>query len=225
MARPFDIITFDCYGTLIDWESGIAESFRSAAERDGVHISRDDVMRAYPKIELAVEQERYRSYREVLTETAARIAHMYGWPLSYERAGFLAASLPFWKPFDDTNAALERLSAAGYELGLLTNCDDDLIAATQQHLTVEFTLVVTAQQVRSYKPATPHFVAAREKIGSSRWLHAAHSNFHDIIPTNTLNIPNAWINRRHETPLPGGIPGRELANVEGLAGWLAPTPA
>ena len=221
MVRLFDIVTFDCYGTLIDWENGIAEAFRMAAESDGVHIARDDVLRAYAMIEPIVEQERYRSYREVLTETAARIAHMYGWPLSYERAGFLAASLPSWKPFDDTNLALERLSAAGYELGILTNCDDDLIAATQKHFTVEFKLVVTAQQVRSYKPAAPHFVTAREKIGSSRWLHAAQSNFHDIIPANSLNIPNAWINRRHETPLPGGIPGRELANVEGLADWLA----
>jgi 2-haloalkanoic acid dehalogenase type II len=220
MARLFDIITFDCYGTLIDRESGIADAFRRAAEWDGVHIARDDVMPAYAMIETIVEQERYRSYRDVLTETTARVAHMYGWPLSYERAGFLAASLPEWKPFDDTNAALERLRAAGHELGLLTNCDDDLIAATRNHFTVDFALVVTAQQVRSYKPAAPHFVAAREKIGSSRWLHAAQSNFHDIIPTNSLNIPNAWINRRHETPLPGGIPGREFANVEGLADWL-----
>ncbi|PYV81950.1 MAG: hypothetical protein DMG93_13705 [Acidobacteria bacterium] len=108
----FRVITFDCYGTLIDWENGIADAFRRAAESDGVHIARDEVLRAYAIIEPIVEQERYRSYREVLTETAARIAHMYGWPLSYERAGFLAASLPEWKPFDDTNRALERLGAA-----------------------------------------------------------------------------------------------------------------
>lgn len=220
MARLFDIITFDCYGTLIDWESGIVEAFRSEAESDGVRIEGEEILRAYASIEPVVEQERYRTYREVLAETAQRMAGLYGWTVPPARAGFLAESLPSWKPFDDTNRALERLRDAGHQLGILTNCDDDLIAATRRHFTVDFELVVTAQQVGAYKPAPPHFVTAREKIGSSRWLHAAQSNFHDIVPTNVLNIPNAWINRRHETPLPGGIPGREFADVHGLAEWL-----
>jgi len=101
--------------------------------------------------------------------------------------------------------------------------DDDLLAATLRPFPVRFDLLITAQQVRSYKPGHAHFLAARGAIGGARWLHAAESNFHDIVPTNALNIPNAWINRRHETALPGGIPGRELPDMKGLAAWLAPS--
>lgn len=217
----FDIVTFDCYGTLIDWERGIADAFQYAMDRDGININRDDILRAYAAIEPVVEQERYRSYRDVLTETAARIANMHGWPLSYSRAEFLAESLPQWKPFADTNDALERMRGAGIRLGLLTNCDDDLIAATRRHhFTVDFDVVVTAEQVRAYKPAPPHFTTARERIGNARWLHAAQSNFHDIVPCTRFNIPNAWINRKHETPLEGGVPGQEFNDVKGLADWL-----
>ena len=206
-----DIITFDCFGTLIDWESGIADAFGSA--------NRQDVLRAYAEIEPVVEQERYRSYREVLNEVGSRVAARLGLTV---RADFLPDSLPQWKPFADTNGALERLRGAGVMLGLLTNCDDDLIAATiRNQFTVDFDLVITAEQVRAYKPATPHFAAARQRIRNACWLHAAQSNFHDIVPTNQLGIENAWINRRHETPLEGGVPGHEFANMKGLADWLA----
>ena len=217
----YDIVTFDCYGRLIDWESGIAGAFEEAMARDGIRIERDDVLRAYAAIEPLVEQERYRSYRDVLTETAMRVANMHGWPLAYSRAGFLAESLPLWKPFADTNRSLERLRAAGYKLGLLTNCDDDLIAATRRnHFTVDIDLVITAQQVHDYKPAPAHFEAARSRIGNARWLHAAQSNFHDIVPCNVFNVPNAWINRKRETALAGGTPTREFSDLVGLADWL-----
>jgi len=157
----------------------------------------------------------------VLTETAVRVARSLGWPITYTRGVFLPDSLPRWKAFADTNAALERLRNAGYRLGILSNTDDDLLTATRKHFTVDFEIVITAQQVRAYKPSLPHFHAARERIGSARWLHAAQSNMHDILPTNSLGIPNAWINRKREQPLIGGIPGRELYDLEGLANWLA----
>src|SRR5437763_10624332 len=99
--RRFDFITFDCYGTLSDWRSGISDAFRRAAERDGVTIDVDEALRAYHDIEPKVEIEHYRSYRDVLTETATRVAHACGWPIAYERAGFLADSLPSWQPFPD----------------------------------------------------------------------------------------------------------------------------
>jgi len=222
MQRPFDYITFDCYGTLIDWESGIREAFRVAAAEDGVSLDEAAVWRAYAMIEPEVEQEMYRSYRDVLSETAARVAHLLGWPIQRQRAIFLAESLPSWRPFADTNAALQRLQKAGYQLGILSNVDDDLLAATRRHFTVEFRLIVTAQQVHSYKPAPGHFITARERTGGAPWLHAAQSNYHDIIPTNTLGISNAWINRKHERPLPGGVPGREFPDMKGFADWLAP---
>jgi len=201
----YDIVTFDCYGTLIDWESGIAGAFARAAREDGVALDAGEVLRAYAATEPFVERE-YRPYREVLAETATRVAHGLGWQVAPERAGFLAASLPSWTPFPDTNAALQRMHDAGISLGLLSNIDDDLLEATRRHFPVEFDLIVTAQQVRSYKPGYAHFLTARETIGDAHWLHAAQSNYHDIVPANALGIENAWINRIGEPELPGGTP-------------------
>ena len=221
MERQFDIVTFDCYGTLIDWESGISEAFLHAAREDGIDLRREEILRAYELIEPVVEREHYRLYGDVLTEAAARVAHALGWPLAYERGTFLVNSFAQWKPFPDTNAALERLRDAGYRLGILSNVDDILLAATRRHFTVDFDLIVTAQQVRSYKPGHAHFVAAREAIGNSRWLHAAQSNFHDVVPANALGIPTAWVNRRGDTALPGGTPAYEVKDLKGLADLLA----
>lgn len=205
--RRYDIITFDCYGTLIDWENGIAGAFRDA----GVDRPRGELLRAYAEAERAVEQERYRSYREVLTEAAARVTGGDG--------SFLAQSLPQWQPFPDTNPALERLRDAGYKLGILSNVDDDLLAATRRHFSIGFDLIVTAQKVRSYKPAHGHFLAARAAIGGQRWLHAAQSNFHDIAPATALGIPNAWVNRHGQTA--GVRPTYEVRDLAGLAELLA----
>lgn len=220
MDGNFDIITFDCYGTLIDWESGIAGAFLRAAREEGIELQRGEVLRAYAQIEPVVERESFRDYREVLHESALRVARSLGWPLAEDRGAFLPLSLPSWKPFPDTNAALERLRASGIRLGILSNTDDDLIAATRRHFTVDFDLVITAQQVRSYKPGHAHFVEAKKRIGDARWLHAAESNYHDIAPCNQLGIANAWVNRKGEPALPGGRPGIEVRNLEELASVL-----
>lgn len=220
MTRAFDIVTFDCYGTLIDWESGIAGAFQNAARENGITLQSDDILRTYSTMEAAVEREEYLPYREVLTESALRAARLLGWTST--DGTFLPESLPSWQPFADTNPALERLRAAGYRLGILSNVDDDLLAETRRHFTVDFDLIITAQQVRSYKPAPGHFLAARERIGSARWLHAAQSNFHDVVPANAMNIATAWVNRRGQTALPGGIPTYEVPDLAGLADLLAP---
>jgi 2-haloalkanoic acid dehalogenase type II len=218
-ARPYDIVTFDCYGTLIDWEAGIAGAFARAAAESGSRLDPHLVLAAYERIEPVVEAERYRSYRDVLTESAVRVARELGWPLPEARAGFLAESLPRWIPFPDTNPALERLFKAGYQLGILSNVDDELLAATRKHFTVPFDLIVTAQQVGSYKPADGHFVAAGQRIGGRRWLHAARSHFHDVTPCRRLGVPVAWINRGRE-PGREPRPDRELATLAALADWL-----
>lgn len=218
MARQYDVITFDCYGTLIDWESGIAGAFLRAAREDGIELRREDVLRAYEQTEPVVEREQFRLYRDVLTETATRVAPSLGWKTG---GAFLAESLPSWTPFADTNAALQRLRDAGYRLGILSNTDDDLIAATRKHFTVDFDLVVTAQQVRSYKPAHGHWIEAKQRIGDARWLHAAQSNFHDVVPANALGIATAWVNRRGDAALPGGTPTHEVRDMAGLAELLA----
>lgn len=220
MDRQYDIITFDCYGTLIDWQGGITDAFLRAGREDGIELRPDDILRAYAVVEPVVQREHYRSYQEVLAESAGRVAHALGWPLAYERGTFLVTSLPSWKPFSDTNPALERLRDAGYKLGVLSNVDDDLFAATRRHFTVPFDLVVTAQQVRSYKPEPRHFTTAKEKIGAQRWLHAAESNFHDIVPANALGIPTAWVNRNAMHPLPGGTPTYTVKDLTALADLL-----
>jgi len=220
--RPYDVITFDCYGTLIDWERGIRDAFSAAAFAMRLPIDADAAIKLYIEIEAAVEAGPYRSYRAVLTETARRIATRLGWALPESRAGFLADSMPAWPPFPDTNPALRRLIDADYRLGILSNVDDDLLAWTRRHLAVPFEIVVTAQQAGSYKPAPHHFTMARERIGGQPWLHAAQSYFHDVIPARALGIPVAWINRKGETATDGGKPDRECRNLTELADWLAP---
>jgi 2-haloalkanoic acid dehalogenase type II len=220
MARLYDVITFDCYGTLIDWESGISTAFAHAAAADARQLDRAQVLQAYAELEPGVEAETYRRYREVLTETAQRVAERLGWPLGRERAAFLAESLPDWQPFADTNQALERLVAAGYSLGILSNVDDDLLAGTRRHFTVTFDPIVTAQQVGSYKPAHGHFTEARRRLGDKRWLHAAQSYFHDVVPAHALGIPVAWINRKYESASHSARADREFHTLTELADWL-----
>ena len=220
MTRSFDVITFDCYGTLVDWESGIGAWFDEAAAEDGIATTRRELLATYAKIEPAVEAESFRPYRDVLAETALRVANHFDWLLTPERARGLADSLPSWKPFPDTNPALERLVSAGYRLGILSNVDDDLLAGTLRHLTVPFDLLVTAQQVRSYKPSPGHFETARRRIGESRWLHAARSHFHDVVPCRALGIPVAWVNRQAEPRHAGARPDLEVRTLAGLADAL-----
>src|SRR5712692_6250042 len=215
-----DIITFDCYGTLIDWESGIKTAFQTEAAKDGVELEGNQIIAAYSAEEPAVESQPYRPYREVLAETARRVAGKLGWDLKPERAGFLAASLPDWRPFADTNPALERL-ACHFELGILSNIDDDLLTATRKHFTVDFDFIVTAQQVKSYKPGLSHFTQALSGAGSRRLLHAAQSYFHDVVPANRLGIPVVWVNRNGSPVEPNGsLPTHEVRNLTELANLL-----
>ena len=220
MANPYDIITFDCYGTLIDWESGIAGAFQRAARADGVDLERPAILDAYHQVEPAVQHERYKPYRDVLAEVALCCATRLGWSLSEGGASFLAESLADWTPFGDTNPMLEELKNSGYQLGILSNIDDDLLAQTQRHFTVEFDLLITAQQVGSYKPGHAHFSAAREQIGDRPWLHAARSYFHDVVPSRGLDIPVVWVNREHSEALGSEQPDAEVENLEGLVEWL-----
>ena len=220
MSRSFDIVTFDCYGTLVDWEGGISGAFLSAAAADGVRLEREAVLRAHAEIEPRVQAETHRSYRGVLEETARRMAVRLGW--SPRDTAFLPDSLAGWRPFADTGPALKRLRDAGHRLGILSNVDDDLLRETLRNLDVPFDLLVTAEQVGSYKPAEAHFLEARRQIGDVRWLHAAQSYFHDVEPARALSIPVAWINRKAEMPGGEARPDREFPTLTELADWLVP---
>ncbi|MCI0414509.1 HAD-IA family hydrolase [bacterium] len=188
-------ITFDCYGTLIDWELGIAAAFEKMAMATGLPFNRNQVLKLYRKYEKE-EEVQYRRYRDVLTRVARRVCFDLG--LQTATYDFLADSLQRWRPFPDTNAALQRL-ARKHKLGILSNVDNDMLALTRKHLTVNFDLIVTAEDVSSYKPGLKHFEEAKRKIANADWIHAAQSYVHDILPCNRLGIESAWINRTHET--------------------------
>jgi len=215
-----DVITFDCYGTLIDWENGIVDSFTRAAAADRRALDRTHLLRAYAEAEPAAQTNGFRSYRDVLGDVTQKVAMRLGWPLDPTRADFLARDLPGWRPFSDTNPALERLRTAGFRLGILSNVDDDLLAGTLRHLSVTFDLIVTAPQVRSYKPAHGHFIAARKSLEGQRWLHAAQSYFHDVVPATEMGIPVVWVNRKAEKPSGKARANHEVANLTKLADWV-----
>jgi len=216
----FELITFDCYGTLIDWEAGIIDAYQAAAAVEQVELNASQIIHAYAAEEATVEAMAYRPYRDVLTETERRAAAVLGWRVPTESVGFLADSLPNWKPFPDTNAALERLSRR-FKLGILSNIDDDLLTATRRHFTVDFDLIVTAQQVSSYKPGFAHFEEAKLRMGDTRLLHAAQSYFHDVVPATQMSIPVVWVNRKNNQIEDGGpSPMHQVRDLTELANYL-----
>lgn len=217
---PWSVVSFDCYGTLVDWETGLAEAFRAEAERDGVQLHRDEVMSVYHEVEPEVQAQVYRRYRDVLADTAGRVAARFGWALPRERAGFLAESLPDWPVFPDARPALQRLRTR-FDIAILSNIDDDLLAATIERIGVAFDWTVTAQQVRSYKPEHDHFHRAIERVDGDRrrLLHAAQSYFHDIRPALELGLDAIWVNRKGEE-VDGARPLHELRDLLELADWL-----
>lgn len=217
MRHDVEYITFDCYGTLIDWETGIWEAFLKESDSAGLELAREQILELHAESEPAVQAGPYRSYRDVLTEVARRMAARMDWSLDPARATFLAESLPNWPPFPDTNPALERLHRAGIKLGILSNIDDDLLEGTLRHFTVPFDLLITAQQLRSYKPAHAHFEEARARLDGVRWAHAAQSHFHDVEPAVALGIPVIWVNRRQERTRAAAKPDAEVIDLAGLA--------
>src|SRR5919107_3550502 len=174
MALPKDVkfVTFDCYGTLIDWETGVYEAFQKEADRDGFTIDRDALIPRFINIQREIQRGSYELYAEVLRRTAVRVASELGWSLESSRAQFLPDSVPRWMPFRETNAQLERL-AKKFETGILSNIDDKLLGATRRHFRTDFDLVVTAQQVRSYKPDEAHFKQCARRIEQRKknWVH------------------------------------------------------
>lgn len=219
-ARGWETITFDCYGTLVDWETGIRDAFLQAAAADGVRLDGDAIIGAYHEIEPQVESGDYLPYREVLGTVARGVAGRLGWRLDPHRAGFLADSLPGWPVFPDARPALERLKSR-YAIAILSNVDDDLLRGTLERVGVEFDWTITAQQVRSYKPGHAHFRAALERAGGTdRLLHVAGSYYHDIAPAVELGISSAWVDRKEEAAPAEDGPLKVLEDLSGLVDWL-----
>jgi 2-haloacid dehalogenase len=201
MPLPKDVkfVTFDCYGTLIDWETGVHDAFQKEADKDGFTVDRDALIPRFIEIQSEIQRGSYELYAEVLRRAAVRLAEELGWDLEPVRSNFLPNSVPAWPPFRETNAQLERL-AKKYEIGVLSNIDDKLLGATRRHFRVDFDLVVTAQQVRSYKPDPAHFKECARRIGGAKknWVHIGSGYQSDIEPAIKQRVPVIWVNRRGE---------------------------
>jgi 2-haloacid dehalogenase len=200
--------TFDCYGTLINWNGGIrAELARVFGEERA-----DEQLARYHKLEPELEADGTRSYREVLIEAMRSL----GAPAGEEDA--LARSLPGWQSFPEVPEALGRARANGWKLAILSNTDRDFIDASQEQIGVPFDLSIVASEIGSYKPALGHWRAFERKVGHEPDVHVAASLFHDIAPANELGLRSIWINRLGERP--GPEPTRELQSLERLAETL-----
>jgi 2-haloacid dehalogenase len=205
MPLPKDInfVTFDVYGTLIDWEEGAYDAFRKEADRDGYTLSKEELVPLFLETQKEIMSGSYELYAEVLRRTAVQISKQLGWPLEPSRAQFLPDSVQRWKPFKETVPALKK-AATKHKIGLISNIDDKLLGQTRRHFGMDFDLVVTAQQVRSYKPDPAHFKECERRIGGKKgWVHVASSYYHDVEPCVKQKVPVIWVNRRGETLEPG----------------------
>jgi 2-haloacid dehalogenase len=211
MAIPKNItwVTFDVYGTLIDWEKGVVEAFEKEAKRDGFTVDRELLIATFHEVSREVEGGSYELYAEVLRRTAIEIAKRLEWPLEPSRSNFLPDSVHRWQPFRESNAHLKKF-VKRFQTGLISNIDDKLLGQTRRHIPQDFDLVVTAQQVRSYKPDPAHFKEFARRIGGKKgWVHVANSYYHDVEPCLKEKVPVVWVNRRGEE-----LEGRKKPDAE-----------
>ena len=218
----FEWLSFDCYGTLVDWETGISGAAGEVLEAHGVRMLRGEILRLYADIEPRVQgSESFLRYREVLWRVMELIGSELEVEFSESELGCLADTLPDWPVFPDTVGALRALKER-YRLAIISNVDDDLFAGTAEALEVEFDAVVTAEQVGSYKPDMRNFNVAMERMGVAKeqWLHVAESRYHDIGPANRLGIASVWVNREDRgggTRWSEAVPEVEVADLAALA--------
>ena len=203
----FEALTFDCYGTLIDWETGILAGLRRSLGRAGLSPSDDELLEVYSRAEATAEAGPYQRYRDVLARCLHEVCGQYGVDPGDGAAAAFGGSVADWPAFPDSAAAL-RLLKTRFRLGVITNCDDDLFAASNARLGVEFAWVVTAQSVGSYKPDLRNFEAAFIALGvpRDRILHVAQSLYHDHVPAKELGLTTVWIDRRRDRPGSGATP-------------------
>lgn len=189
-------MTFDCYGTLIDWETGLLKAIQAILDSHGVRLSDAQVLEIYGEIE-PEEQNPYRRYREVLASIVRRFGERLGFVASEKEAEALPASLPSWLPFPDTNQALEKLKTK-YKLAIISNTDNAFFAATSRHFGIQFDEVITAEQAKAYKPSLEPFRLALQRLGlkPEQVLHAGQSIHHDVLPAKSLGLPTVLVYRR-----------------------------
>jgi 2-haloacid dehalogenase len=220
----FRLVSFDCYGTLIDWETGIFSALQPILASHAKTISGAELLRLYSELESEAERGEFRSYREVLQSVVRGFGERLEFIPTDSQTRSLPDSLSNWQPFPDTIAALGRLKTH-YELAVISNVDDELFAPTARRLQVPFDYVITAQQARAYKPSSQIFNLAQRRTGvdPGQWLHVAQSVYHDVIPARSLGISTVWVNRPSSRPGSGaaksasGQPDLELPDLQTLA--------
>ena len=203
----FDVLTFDCYGTLIDWEAGILAALRAPMAAHGITASDQELLEAFARHEHEIEGGPHRLYREVLGEVLATMLGERGETATADERAAFGGSVADWPAFPDSAAALARLHER-FKLGVITNCDDDLFAASEARLGTAFDWVVTAQQARRYKPNPRGFELMFEQVGlpPARILHVAQSLFHDHVTAKRLGLSTVWVDRRGDRPGSGATP-------------------
>lgn len=225
--NDFEVLTFDCYGTLIDWETGIWEALTPVFAAHQVELIPDRALELYGELETAAERGEYRDYRTVLGLVLEGLGARLGFvPTAQELLQF-SMSVKDWPAFPDSAPALRALRKR-YRLAIISNIDDDLFAFSAQRLQVKFDWIITAQQAKSYKPSLNNFRLAFDRIGvpPTRILHVAQSLFHDIAPANTLGLSSVWVNRRQDKAGPGATPTAqaqpdlEVPDLKTLAGKM-----
>lgn len=192
----FEILTFDCYGTLIDWEEGILASLHSVLAAHEKNIADTEILKLYAEFEAQAEMGEYRPYREVLNTVVQRFGEEFHFVPSAREINSLADSLGRWQPWPDTVTALHALRKQ-FRLAIISNVDDDLFAATLTQLQVDFSQIITAQQARAYKPSLKIFELAlsRLHVPAHRILHVGQSLYHDVLPAQSLGLSTVWVNR------------------------------
>ena len=192
----FDILTFDCYGTLINWEDGILCCLHRVLAAYGKDTDDATILRLFGDFEASAEQGVYRRYREVLQSVVRQFGEQLGFAPTDQESRSLPESLQAWKPWPDTVSALRELRSR-FRLAIISNVDDDLFTATKPQLGVEFDQIITAQQAGAYKPSLKVFELALRRVGvpEHRVLHVGQSLYHDVIPAQSLGLSTVWVNR------------------------------
>ena len=209
--------TFDCYGTLVDWNAGIGGELRRLLGDAGS----ERLLERYHAIEPRIQREYPRAgYRDVMARALTELASEEGAELPASERDALGRSLPGWPVFPDVHGALAEARGRGWKLVALSNSDRDLIEASLRAIGVPFERAIVASEIGSYKPAHGHWEAFYEATGAdpARHVHVAQSHFHDVVPAHELGIRSVWINRLGEQARPA--PTRELPDLTGLAGVL-----
>jgi 2-haloacid dehalogenase len=222
--QKFNYLSFDCYGTLVDWERGILDALLPFLGAKGLDLDPEQVLADYAELESAVTNGAYRIYKEVLVNVMQGFAVKYGFELKDGEEGTLLRSLPHWPVFPDTVASLHLLSAK-YKLVILSNIDSDLIAETAKSLQTHFHEIIPAERIGSYKPALRNFEFALAHLGAdkSEVCHVAQSLYHDIAPAKTIGLKTIWVNRRKgkegtgATPASTAVPDLEFGSLAEMA--------